>query len=132
MSNEPMSIQVRRLQTRMMVAAHVEERLVRGAGAEQPARLAALLYGFGDLVDRDAVERALALWRPRLLRDDLVAVHHLAWSRYPVRAGWADFQRELRWLSGLPSPESLRGRAALLLGLCTNVSAPGVGGLLDA
>lgn len=120
------------LRARMMVAAHVEERLVRGAGAEQPARLAALLYGFGDLVDRDAVERALALWRPRLLRDDLVAVHHLAWSRYPVRAGWADFQRELRWLSGLPSPESLRGRAALLLGLCTNVSAPGVGGLLDA
>jgi hypothetical protein len=120
------------LRARMMVAAHVEERLVQGAGAEQPARLAALLYGFGDLVDRGGVERELALWRPRLLRDDLVAVHHLAWSRYPVRAGWAEFQRELRWLSGLPSPESLRSRAALLLGLCTNVSAPGIGVLLDS
>lgn len=118
------------LRARMMVAAHVEERLVEGEGAEQPARLAALLYGFGDLVDREGVERALSLWRPRLLRDDLVAVHHLAWSRYPVRAGWADFQRELRWLSGLPSPDSLRSRAALLLGLCTNVAAPGVGALL--
>ena len=115
------------LRARMMVAAHVEERLDQGAGAEQP-----LLYGFGDLVDRDGVERALALWRPRLLRDDLVAVHHLAWSRYPVRAGWADFQRELRWLSGLPSPDGLRSRAALLLGLCTNVAAPGVGALLDS
>lgn len=120
------------LRARMMVAAHVEERLDQGAGAEQPARLAALLYGFGDLVDRDGVERALALWRPRLLRDDLVAVHHLAWSRYPVRAGWADFQRELRWLAGLPSPDLLRGRAALLLGLCTNVAAPGIGALLDS
>jgi hypothetical protein len=118
------------LRARMMVAAHVEERLVEGEGAEQPARLAALLYGFGDLVDREGIERSLSLWRPRLLRDDLVAVHHLAWSRYPVRAGWADFQRELRWLSGLPSPDSLRSRAALLLGLCTNVAAPGVGALL--
>jgi hypothetical protein len=112
---------------RLMVAAHLQERLEAGAGAEQPARVAALLYGFGDLIDRADADRRLALWRPRMLASDLVAMHHLSWSKYPVRPGWATFQRELRGIAAIPTPDGLRDAAALLLSLCTNVAAPGAG-----
>src|SRR5690606_37800072 len=93
---------------------------------ERPALIAAQLYGFGDLVDRRSADRRLVLWRAKHLLPDYVALHQLAWSRYPVRAGWADFQNELRGLAGLPDPTDTRDAAALLLCLSMNSAAPGV------
>ncbi|MBK8976824.1 MAG: hypothetical protein IPM29_12975 [Planctomycetes bacterium] len=112
--------------TRLLVAAHLVERLARRPDVERPDLLVAQLYGFGDLIDRRETDRRLSLWRARHLRPDFVAVHQLAWSSYPVRPGWADFQAELRELGGQPTPDGLGDAAALLLALCTNVAAPGV------
>lgn len=111
---------------RLLVAAHVKERLADAAG-ERPDLLAALLYGFGDLIDREEIDRRLVLWRPVLLAgQDHVALHHLAWSQFPLRPGWAHFQRELRALAALETPPALRDAAALLLSLAMNYAAPGV------
>lgn len=117
---------------RLMIAAHLGERLRVGASSEQPALVAAQLYGFGDLIDRSEADRRLSLWRPQLLLPDFVAMHHVAWSKYPVRPGWAEFQRQLRTLAGEPTPEGLKDASALLLSLCTNVAAPGVSESLRA
>src|SRR5690606_9804652 len=46
---------------RLMIAAHVAERLEARSGSEQPALVAAQLYGFGDLIDRREADRRLAL-----------------------------------------------------------------------
>lgn len=110
---------------RLMIAAHVGERLAVGADAEQPELIAAQLYGFGDLIDRREADRRLALWRLGSLLRDFVAMHHVAWSKYPVRPGWAEFQQELRGLAAVPTPDGLRDASALLLTLCTNFAAPG-------
>lgn len=111
---------------RMMIAAHLGERIERTAGSERPELLASQLYGFGDLVDRAAADHRLSVWRLRHLTADYVVVHQFAWSRYPVRSGWAGLQAELRLLAGLPTPESCAQAGALLLTLCTNVAAPGI------
>lgn len=110
---------------RMMIAAHLDERLERRSEHEAPTLLAAQLYGFGDLIDLDAAERALRLWRPRLLLPDFVALHHIAWGKRPARAGWAAFQQELRGLSGVRTPAETGDAAALLLCLSTGYAAPG-------
>ncbi len=111
---------------RMMIAAHLGERIERAAGSERPELLASQLYGFGDLVDRAAADHRMSVWRLRHLTADYVVVHQFAWSRYPVRSGWAGLQAELRLLAGLPTPDSCAQAGALLLTLCTNVAAPGI------
>lgn len=110
---------------RLLVAAHLQERLATGDG-ERPELLAAQLYGFADLVDRQDVQRRLLLWRPRLLLPDFVAMHHLFWSQCPPRAGWSELQDELRALAAAKTPPRLGDAAALLLCLATNFAAPGV------
>ena len=117
-------------EARMLVAAHVEER-IEVAGGERPEMFAALLYGFGDLVDRDEMDRRLLLWKPGLIAgDNLVALHHLSWSQFPPRAGWAEFQSQLRGLSTLQTPGQVGDASALLLTLAMNFAAPGVHGVL--
>lgn len=115
---------------RMLVAAHLEERLA--ADEDDPALLSAQRYGFEDLVDRDAIDQKLRVWRASFLRPDYVAMHHLAWSQYPVRPGWARFQRELRGLAALETPAGIGDPAALLLCLAMNFAAPGVSELVGA
>lgn len=111
---------------RLMIAAHIDERIALHEREETPELTAAMLYGFGDLIDRRAADWSLMLWRPRALRSDYVAMFHVAWGKYPVRSGWADFQRELAGLAALPTPDGIRDSAALLLCLSVNAAAPGV------
>lgn len=109
---------------RMMIAAHLDERMQVDSDVEVPSLIAAQLYGFGDLIDREAADRALRLWNPRLLVPDFVALHHLAWSRAPTRPGWARFQQQLRDLASVPTPARVRDSASLLLSLTMNFAAP--------
>ena len=111
---------------RLLMAAHLEERLEEASG-ERPEVLAAMLYGFSDLIDRRRFDHGLLLWRPVLLAGhDLVALHHVSWSQFPPRPGWATFQRELRELATIKTPERIRDTSALLLSLAMNYAAPGV------
>jgi hypothetical protein len=113
------------------IAAHVAERIALRTD-ERPDLLAALLYGFGERVDRDRIEHKLGLWRARdLVPDHYVALHHVSWSRFPLRAGWAGFQRDLRRVSALKTPDSVTDVAALLLCLAVNYAAPGCQQLVD-
>jgi hypothetical protein len=116
---------------RLLIAAHVEERLAVDAGGGRPDVLAAQLYGFGDLADRREVDRKLVLWNPRLLLPNYRALHHLAWSQYPPRPGWARFQTELRGLASLQTPPRVEDSSALLLCLAMNFAAPGVHEVLE-
>ncbi|MCA8944281.1 MAG: hypothetical protein KDB80_17075 [Planctomycetes bacterium] len=109
---------------RMMIAAHLDERVALDSDVEAPSLVAAQLYGFGDLIDREGADRALRLWNPRLLVPDFVALHHLAWSRVPTRPGWARFQEHLRALSSIETPPRVRDSASLLLCLSMNYAAP--------
>lgn len=112
-------------QARALLAAHLQER-IDGSSDERPDLLAAQLYGFGDLVERDRVERRMLLWRARELAErDWVALLHWSWSRFPSSLGFAAFQRELRQVASLPTPASLRDASAMLLSLAMNYAAPG-------
>lgn len=111
-------------QARLLLLAHLQERAERLPG-ERPALAAAILYGFGELVDRKPWEHRLRLWHARDFLPDGTAVLHYTWSRGGLRAGWADLQRELRVLSTEPAPASLADRAGLLLALATSFAAPG-------
>ena len=57
---------------------------------------------------------------------DLVVLHQVAWSQFPPRPGWTEFQRDLRELATLRTPDEVRDTAALLLSLAMNFAAPGV------
>ncbi|MCC6782935.1 MAG: hypothetical protein IT457_08820 [Planctomycetes bacterium] len=113
------------LRARMSIAAHLEERLARMQRFETPELHAAIAYGFGDLVELSAADAALAFWPARLLLPDYTALVHYTWSKYPLRAGWAELQLELRGLAALPTPTGLRDTAALLLALCSDAAARG-------
>ena len=89
---------------RLLMAAHLQER-IDDSEQLRPELLAAMAYGFGDMVDLDAVDQELRLWNAAHLVPDYVAMHHLAWSQYPVRQGWARFQTEMRQLSAIATPE---------------------------
>ncbi|MCK5941629.1 MAG: hypothetical protein KAI24_06655, partial [Planctomycetes bacterium] len=102
---------------------------------ERPEVLAAMVYGFGDLLDegrneRDRLAWALQRWKPARLAPDFATVQQIAWSLAPGSRGHTRMQRELRQLAVLPAPESLRDRAAFCLCLATNY-AGFVGGLLQ-
>jgi hypothetical protein len=121
----------RALRVRRMVAAHLSERIA-ATTAEHPELLAAQLYGFGDLVDCRSLEFKLMLWRARdLVPEHYVALMHIAWSRFPVREGWADFQRQLRTVSVEATPSTAGDAAALLLCLAMNFAAPGSEEILE-
>jgi hypothetical protein len=108
---------------RRLVLAHLHERLA--VRVERPDVVAAMLYGFGDLVDRAALDARLLLWSARQLLPDYLALLHYAWGQYPLRTGWASFQDDLRYLSTLPTPVQLADASALLMTLATNFAAPG-------
>ncbi len=117
---------------RMLVHEHLQERLERRS-VERPDLIAALRYGFADLHDVAELDRQLLLWRPPQLAelpDGYTTMHHLAWSLYPIRPGWAEFQLELRRIAALTTPRPLGDAAALLLSLTTSFAAPGVAEML--
>lgn len=115
---------------RRLILRHLEERLT--AGSERPDVIAAMLYGFGDLVDRDDLDRRLKMWRPQLLLPNYVALYHYAWGQYPLRPGWTQFQQDLRWVTAQRGPEVISDTAALLLTLAMNFAAPGAPELMLA
>ena len=113
------------LRSRAYLAAHVAERIAIST-EERLDLLAAHLYGFADLVDRASIEQRLRLWELLdFVPDDFVALYHVAWTRFPLRAGWADFQRQLRRIAAIDTPRSAFETAALLLTLAANYAAPG-------
>jgi len=119
------------LRARAYLAAHLAEQVAQ-ARSERPDLLAAYLYGFGDLIDREDIEHKMRLWRPRdLVSEHLVALHHFAWSRFPLRSGWADFQHDLRVVASMATPQGVTDAAALALALSMNFAAPGSHELLD-
>lgn len=107
---------------RRLVLAHLRERL--DVAVERPDVLAAMLYGFGDMVDHGELDTRLLLWGARRLLPDYIALFHYAWGQYPVRRGWSSLQDDLRFLSTLRAPEPLADASALLLTLATNFAAP--------
>lgn len=115
---------------RRLILRHLEERLT--AGSERPDVIAAMLYGFGDLVDRADLDRRLTMWRPQLLLPNYVALYHYAWGQYPLRPGWTQFQQDLRWVTAQRGPEVVSDTAALLLTLAMNFAAPGAPELMLA
>ena len=117
---------------RGFLAAHLEERRL-ASKTVQPDLWAAQLYGYGDLVDREVIELSLIFWDAKdLAAEYMVALHHVSWSRFPVRPGWAAFQQELRSVAALATPESPTDAAALLLALAVNYAAPGSNRLLES
>lgn len=115
---------------RRLILRHLEERLT--AGSERPDVIAAMLYGFGDLVDREDLDRRLKMWRPQLLLPNYVALYHYAWGQYPLRPGWTQFQQDLRWVTAQRGPKLVSDTAALLLTLAMNFAAPGAPELMLA
>lgn len=121
------------VRVRVYISKHLAARIEQTKD-ERPDLLAALLYGFADLpeVDREAIEHKLRLWRASdLVPGHFVALHHVSWSSFPLRSGWADFQRDLRRVSTAETPDSITDASALLLCLAVNYAAPGCQELLD-
>ena len=111
-------------QARLLLLAHLQERAERLIG-ERPGLAAAILYGFGDVVERKPWEHRLRLWHARDFLPDGAALLHFAWSKGAVGSGWADFQHDLRILATEPTPEGIGDQAGLLLALATTFAAPG-------
>lgn len=136
-------VDARRCQlVRQLVLGQLRER--RAYGQDRPEVLAAMLYGCRDLLDgvsqtdasqadgsseADRLGRMLRRWRLERLSPDFRAVQQIAWSLRPGQRGFTALQRELRSLSVLAAPQSLRERAAFCLCLSTNF-ASFVGALL--
>ena len=97
----------------------------RSSGQDRPEVLAAMCYGFRDLLDREGNEHgrlswALRRWKLTRLAPDFATVQQMAWSMTPGTQGYTRMQRELRQLAVVPSPQELAGRAAFCLCLATN------------
>jgi len=117
---------------RQLVLGRLREQ--RSQGQDRPEVLAAMVYGFSDLLDegrneRDRLAWTLQRWKPALLAPDYATVQQIAWSLSPGSRGHTRMQRELRQLAVLPAPDGLRDRAAFCLCLATNY-AGFVGGLV--
>ena len=54
-----------------------------------------------------------------------MALHHVSWSQFPTRRGWARFQDGLRVVAVMPTPDTVTDASALLLALAMNYAAPG-------
>ena len=97
----------------------------RAGGQDRPEVLAAMSYGFADLLDRERNERdrltwALQRWKPARLAPDYATVQQMAWSLSPGTRGFTRMQRELRQLAVQPAPTALRDQAAFCLCLATS------------
>ena len=106
---------------RLLMAAHLQER--RDVRNDTPEILAALAYGFGDLLrpeEGEEVDSRLRTWSPVSVVPDYLALHQLAGSRSPATLGYARFQLALRRIMALEAPEGLSDRAALCLCLAAN------------
>jgi hypothetical protein len=111
---------------RVLLAARLEAN--RALNSDDPALLAAEVYGFADLIDRESIDRKLGGWRTSDLVPDYLTILQLAWSRKLHSPGFSRLQMELRALAAA-TPQGLRDRAALLLCLATNIAAPGISAL---
>ena len=108
---------------RLMLGELRERRAAQGDG---PDLLAAMLYGFGDLLsqrDRDAIVLQLRRWKPVRLAPDFTTVHQIAWGIEPGQSGFTRLQLELRQLVILPDPRRIEWRAGLCLCLASNYAA---------
>lgn len=97
----------------------------RASGQDRPEVLAAMSFGFRDLLDREGNEQnrlnwALRRWKLTLLAPDFATVQQMAWSVTPGTQGYTRMQRELRQLAVVPAPQGLVGRATFCLCLATN------------
>ena len=97
----------------------------RAGDQDRPEVLAAMTYGFADLLDGKANERdrlawALQRWKPARLAPDYATVQQMAWSLSPGTRGFTRMQRELRQLAVLPAPTGLLEQAAFSLCLATS------------
>ena len=97
----------------------------RAGDQDRPEVLAAMTYGFADLLDAKANERdrltwALQRWKPARLAPDYATVQQMAWSLSPGTRGFTRMQRELRQLAVLPAPTGLLEQAAFSLCLATS------------
>lgn len=93
---------------------------------ERPEVMAALVYGFADLLaeaERDELEHELLRWRPLNLVPDFATVQQQAWGLLPGRLGFTRLQTARRRLAMLPSPAELAELAGLCLCLCTDYAA---------
>jgi hypothetical protein len=113
------------LLVRMLLAASLQER--RELRSDTPEVLAALVYGFGDALpraERRELEERLGTWRPASLVPDYVTLLQLAWSMTPASAGYAEFRRESGSIDTLPTPATVRERAAFCLCLAAPFALP--------
>jgi hypothetical protein len=93
---------------------------------ERPEVVAALVYGFADLLaeaERDELEHELLRWRPLHLVPDFATAQQQAWGLLPGRLGFTRLQTARRRLAMLPSPAELAELAGLCLCLCTDYAA---------
>jgi hypothetical protein len=111
---------------RVLLAARLEAN--RALNSDDPALLAAEVYGFADLLDCESIDRKLRGWRTSDLVPDYLTILQVAWSRRVHSPGFSRLQMELRALVAA-TPQELRDRAALLLCLATNFAAPGISAL---
>ncbi len=90
---------------------------------------AALLFGYGDLVDPEPIRKGLIFFErnPQWLGTRNPTLYHLAWSLFPPKRGWARFEAALRRLIAGANPSNLRETAILLLAQ-TVYLAPYLGG----
>jgi hypothetical protein len=100
---------------RAAFARHLTERGAEPTAAAAAAR-AALLYSYGDLIDREAVRQSLLGYclTPELFAGELRAVHCLAWGVFPG-PGWSRFTQSLRYFVANYRDQSPSERACLLL-----------------
>lgn len=99
----------------------------RRAGERGPEPLAALVYGFADLLaegERDQLEAELRRWHPARLWPDHQTVQQLACGIEPGRLGHTRLLGQLRRLCAVPEPSDVGGRAGLLWCLCTALDLP--------
>ncbi|MBL8723530.1 MAG: hypothetical protein JNK49_05755 [Planctomycetes bacterium] len=99
----------------------------RRAGERGPEPLAALVYGFADLLaegERDQFETELRRWHPARLWPDHQTVQQLACGIEPGRLGHTRLLGQLRRLCAVPEPSDVGGRAGLLWCLCTALDLP--------
>lgn len=109
---------------RQLLLGALQER--RGADQDQPDVLAAIVYGFGDLLgpgEVDSLVRQLTRWKPARLAPDFDTVQQIAWGVEPGLVGFTRLQRELRQLVILPAPTGFAARAGFCLCLASSFAA---------
>lgn len=94
---------------------HLQYRGYRSGAIGAGAR-AALLFSYSDLADRAGLRESLRGYcvNPDRFGRDLRAVHYLAWGIFPG-AGWARFNRALRYFTANYADQTPTERAGLLL-----------------